>query len=264
MHRVYLPTGYTSRCGSFKDAETSTKGTFSGYGLAEGESITFFTRKEMEDSTHSNGECDYILFVKREDDDKNETMLVLVKDSKGFQRWFNMNCLLSSMYDSKGNEVVLDEFRRIMSSFKNNRERLDFLYGATIIGIKKVNGYSKYGEREFIIYDYLLESDSVNVINNGVRQERFIKYSDLTALKYPYMVIGKYSMDTDEFGWCLYDSMKYYCDSFSSVKTSFQHYINEAHSINIEITEEDIKRGVYLPLGRHDDSPLIECKMIIR
>jgi hypothetical protein len=80
-------------------------------------------------------------------------------------------------------------------------------------------------------------------------------------MNFPFLVEGKYYMDTDELGWCLYLSEKYYCDSITSVEIAFNHYINEQHSLKVIIDYNDIQKGISLQLGRYDDSPEIICTL---
>ena len=143
---LYLPKGVNKasvRTGSIDHAKDCGI-SFSGYGLAEGESITFYTADEMAAVTDKRTkDCDYIVFFKSEGA-KNETMLVLVKDTNtGRQRWFNMNTCVREAREADGTRVDIDDFRREMRSMSDHGERLRELYGATLTGIGTMDAYTQ-------------------------------------------------------------------------------------------------------------------------
>jgi hypothetical protein len=134
---LYLPKGVNKasvRTGSIDHAKDCGI-SFSGYGLAEGESIVFYTAEEMAAVTNKKtGDCDYIIFFKTEGA-RNETMLVLVKDANtGRQRWFNMNTCVREAREADGTRIDIDDFRKEMRSMSDHGERLRALYGATLVG----------------------------------------------------------------------------------------------------------------------------------
>lgn len=154
---IYLPKGVNKasvRTGSVDHAKDCGI-SFSGYGLAEGESIIFYTEAEMAAVTDKKTkDCDYIVFFKSEGA-RNETMLVLVKDANtGRQRWFNMNTCIREAREADGTRVDIDDFRSEMRSFADHSERLRALYGATLTGIGTLDAYTQaFGEDRMPIKD---------------------------------------------------------------------------------------------------------------
>jgi hypothetical protein len=147
---LYLPKGVNKasvRTGSIDHAKDCGI-SFSGYGLADGESIVFYTAEEMAAVTDKKTkDCEYIVFFKSEGA-KNETMLVLVKDANtGRQRWFNMNTCVREAREADGTRVDIDDFRKEMRSMNDHGERLRALYGATLTGVGVLEAYTqKFGE----------------------------------------------------------------------------------------------------------------------
>lgn len=147
---IYLPAGVNKssvRTGSIDHAKDCGI-SFSGYGLAEGESVTFYTAQEMAEVTNKKtGDCDYIVFFKTEGA-RNETMLVLVKDANtGRQRWFNMNTTIREAREADGTRVNIDDFRTEMRSLADHGERLKRLQGATLTATGVLEAYTqKFGE----------------------------------------------------------------------------------------------------------------------
>lgn len=131
---ISLPNGVkktdvkTASIDALKDAGVS----FSGYGLADGETIIFHTEEEMQAQTVGN-DCNYIATFKAEGQ-KNPTFLVLVKKENGGVRWFNMNTLIREGRDAQCNRVDIDEFRTEMRALNDHGERLRALYGARLTG----------------------------------------------------------------------------------------------------------------------------------
>lgn len=147
---IYLPAGVNKssvRTGSVDHAKDCGI-SFSGYGLAEGESVVFYTAEEMAAVTNKKtGDCDYIVFFKTEGA-RNETMLVLVKDANtGRQRWFNMNTCIREAREADGTRINIDDFRAEMRSYADHGERLRKLYGATLSAYGTLDAYTqKFGD----------------------------------------------------------------------------------------------------------------------
>lgn len=134
---IYLPKGvnknsvHTGSIDHAKDCGIS----FSGYGLADGESVVFYTAEEFAAATDpKTKDCKYIVYFKAEGA-KNETMLVLVKDANtGRQRWFNMNTCTREAREADGTRIDIDDFRKEMRLMADHGERLRALFGATLVG----------------------------------------------------------------------------------------------------------------------------------
>jgi len=145
---ISLPNGVkktdvrTTSIDALKDAGIS----FSGYGLADGETIIFHTEEEMGAVTNEKGECEYVVTFKQEGQ-KNPTFLVLVKKENGGTRWFNMNTLTREGRDAECNREDIDDFRTEMRAMNDHGERLRALYGAKLTGSGTKKMYTqKFGD----------------------------------------------------------------------------------------------------------------------
>lgn len=164
---IYLPKGvnknsvHTGSIDHAKDCGIS----FSGYGLAEGESVVFYTAEEFAAVTDSKTkDCKYIVYFKTEGA-KNETMLVLVKDANtGRQRWFNMNTCTREAREADGTRINIDDFRKEMRSMADHGERLKALFGATLTGVGVLDAYTqKFGDDRMPIKDEFEEYKFVQI-----------------------------------------------------------------------------------------------------
>lgn len=112
--------------------------SFNGYGLAEGEQVTFPTEAEIKANPTA--------FIKTMDTyrgSQNRSALFLVLDGNGKQRWFNLSVLSRQMnIDDMGTRGDIDPFRTKMRTMNDDLERIEYLYGKTIKGVSTINGYA--------------------------------------------------------------------------------------------------------------------------
>lgn len=116
--------------------------SFSGYGIADGETITFPTKEQLAANPNK-----YIKVLDTYPGSPNKGALVLV-DRNGRTGWFNLSTLSRQAYDADGQRVDIDAFRTEMRGMNDDKERLESLLGCTIKGAGSVSLYARDFDRE--------------------------------------------------------------------------------------------------------------------
>lgn len=117
--------------------------SFSGYGIADGETITFPTKEEL--SANPNK---YIKVLDTYPGSPNKGALVLVSRNNKRTGWFNLSTLSRQAYDADGQRVDIDDFRTEMRAMNDDKERLESLLGCTIKGSGISSLYARDFDRE--------------------------------------------------------------------------------------------------------------------
>ena len=132
------------------DACKGKGASFNGYGIAEGEEITFPTLEQL-----NSGE--YIVKRKTYPGSKNEGYCVRVwrKDDHGERdSYFNVSQLVRQAYTADGVRFDVDEFHTSMRLIPDIEERVAELAGKTIKGVGTLDAYSpKFDEKRQIVRD---------------------------------------------------------------------------------------------------------------
>ena len=118
--------------------------SFSGFGVGEGDVISFPTADEVEANPRK-----YFKVMATYPGSKNKSGFVLV-ERNGKTDWLNLSVLSRQMYDADGNRQDIDEFRTMMrdrSQFQSDEDRVRYLLGKTIKGTSTISAYAPEFDR---------------------------------------------------------------------------------------------------------------------
>lgn len=138
------------------DALTGSNVSFNGYGIAEGEMITFPTEEEIKKfgkklfktrttSRTSNRKTGFALVTR-------------VKNGKSNVNWFNLGSLGRQANQADGTRYYLNEFMQEMAELPDDAARVRALVGKTIVGGETVSAFGPEfdkGTRELIPDSYV-------------------------------------------------------------------------------------------------------------
>ena len=107
--------------------------SFSGYGIATGEKVTFPTAADLEKNPTK-----YFKVLDTYVGSPNKSGLVLVERTnaagKKFTDWFNLSTLSRQATEEDGTRIDIDDFRAEMRTMHDDAERVTSLLGKTIVG----------------------------------------------------------------------------------------------------------------------------------
>lgn len=121
--------------------------SFSGYGLAEGEKVTFPTADELQKNPTK-----YIKVLDTYAGSTNKGALILVErtsaSGKKMTDWFNLSTLTRQANEADGTRINIDDFRADMRAMHDDSERVQSLLGKTLVGNGTLNAYAPEFNRE--------------------------------------------------------------------------------------------------------------------
>ena len=129
------------------DALKDTHVSFNGYGIAEGEKVTFPTQQELEANPKK-----YFKTMKATPTSTNKSAFCKVSrqmpGKEARTSWFNLSTLTRQAYDENGKRLTIDEFRAEMAEYNDDAERMQHLLGRTIIGTGEIQAFRRDFDRD--------------------------------------------------------------------------------------------------------------------
>lgn len=122
--------------------------SFNGYGVAEGEKVTFPTQEQVDAAPKR-----FFKTMKATPTSQNKSAFCKVErqmpGKAARTSWLNLSVLTRQALDEYGNRIdAIDNFRAEMSEFNDDAERVSHLLGKTIVGTGTISGYRRVFDRD--------------------------------------------------------------------------------------------------------------------